>query len=374
MHDRSRFLLILCLGGACLLSAVPAAGQIIYGQEAAGNLDIIGTHWKMTLDQNEVTIDQWAIPAGVFVPLRENLEARVIVGYATTTVKQLGQEFNLQGLSDMRLQVTHAFARDRLLAGVGLNLPVGHKALNLDEEWVVMNYLSQSFLSFPVRNLGEGFGLNLMFGGATELGDNRVGATATYDMKGSYEAYLGEEKYNPGNALNLTAGLQRELGPRLFSGDVTLTVSADDKQGGVPVFSRGEQLAFHAGLSGGSTTRRYRADATYLARGRNTAFDPAGVLLQQLKVYGNEFIVAGSHDWTSQQGWTYGPAADLRLIAGNEIGLGKSTILGLDGHVSRALTSTVNLGLALKYFTGSTHAGEVDLSGFQAWLTASGTF
>jgi hypothetical protein len=34
----------------------------------------------------------------------------------------------------------------------------------------------------------------------------------------------------------------------------------------------------------------------------------------------------------------------------------------------------VHLRLALNLFTGSTNDGDIDLSGFQAWLAANGTF
>ncbi len=368
--------ILICCGvvGALLIGALPAAGQILYGQEAAGGLDIVATHWKLTVDSDEVTVDQWAIPASAFVPLGENLEGRVYVAQALNTVSQLGQEFEMNGLTDMRIQVNRSFAGDKLLFGVGVNLPVGHKELSIDQELVVMNYLTQSFLSFPVRQLGQGFGLNVMAGGATEIGAYRLGATATLDFSGAYEAYAGEDDYNPGNNAILTVGLQRDLGQRVLNGDVTFTVSSDDKQDDVAVFSRGDVLTLHTGMQGGSVTSRYLMDLYYNIRGRNTAYDPAGLLLQQLKVYGNEFVAAGGYEWTTTSGWSYGPAVDLRLIAANEVGLGSSTILGLNGQVSRSLTSAINVRLAMKYFKGSTQGGDIDLSGFQTWITASGTF
>lgn len=374
MCVRSRIVLVGSLCGAILFSAVPVTAQIIYGQKPAASVDAVATNWKMTLDDDEVTINQWAFPATAFVPLRDNLEARVYVAYAATTVKQEDIEFDLQGLSDLRLQLNHAFADDRMLVGAGLNLPTGHKSLSLDEEWVVMNFLSQSFLSFPVRSLGEGFGLNLMVGGATELGDYRAGATVVADVTGSYEAYLTEADYNPGNSLSLTLGLQRELEQGVINGDVTLTTSADDKQGSESVFSRGDQLGLHLGLATGAKTQKYYADTTYLIRGRNTLFDPDGVLLQQLKIYGNEFVLLGGFERSVDKLWRYGPSVDLHLIAGNEFGLGSSKVFGLGGHLVRAVTPVVNLRLDLKYFTGSTNDGEIDLTGLQAWLSASGTF
>ena len=370
----NRIVWAFCLCAVCLLAALPTAAQLVYGQKPTAGLDLVATHWKLGLDDDEVTIDQWAFPVSAFVPLRENLEARVYLAYAMTTVSQQDAEFELNGLTDLRVQVNHAFANDRLLIGAGLNLPTGHKSLSLDEEWVVMNFLSQNFLSFPVRNLGEGFGLNLMAGGATEMGDYRVGATATANVSGAYNAYETEPDYNPGNSLSLTLGLQREIQVGVLNGDATFTTSAVDEQANKPIFGRGDQLALHGGLATGGKQQRYFADATYRIRGRNTLYDADSVLLQQLKIYGNEFVVAGGLERSTDSDWTYGPAVDLRLIAGNETGLGSSKVLGIGAHLARAVTTSVNLRLALKYFTGSTNDSEIDLAGYQAWLSASGTF
>ncbi len=89
MFVRNNNFLAVLLTACCLLISDPATAQIVYGQEASGGLDIIATNWKMTVDTDEVTINQWALPASVFVPLRDNLEARIYVARATTTVKEL---------------------------------------------------------------------------------------------------------------------------------------------------------------------------------------------------------------------------------------------------------------------------------------------
>lgn len=362
--------LLLALG----LAASPTRAQIVYGQTPQVGLDLVATHWELTLEDEEVTVDQFAIPVTTFLPLREDLEARLYVAQSTSSVSQLGQEFNLSGLTDMRVQISQSLSRDRLVLGIGVNLPTGHKGLSLVEEWVVMNYLTQSFLNFPVRRLGGGFGLNFLVGGAKEYGNYRLGLSASYDLASSYEAYVDEGDYNPGNSVNLTAGLQHEQDDRLVNADLTFITSAADKLADEPVFSRGQQVVAHLGVSGVSGEKRYHGNAYYHVRGRNTIYDPDGILLQQLKVYGNEFILGGGIDLRHRAKWRYGPRADIRLIAGNEFGFGKSTVLGIGGQAAWLITSRIEVRLALKYYTGSTHDGEIDLSGHQAWISAGGTF
>jgi hypothetical protein len=362
---------ILTLG----LGAGSAQAQIVYGQPAEAGLDLITSHWKLAIDDNEVTIDQLAIPVSAYLPLRENVEARVYIAQASTTVSQLGRDRELSGLTDMRVQINGSLARDHLLLGLGFNLPTGEKQLSMDEGWVVMNYLSQSFLTFPVRRLGGGFGLNLLAGAAREFGDYRLGTTATLDLAGPYKAYVDQGEYEPGDTFSLTVGLQHEQAVRRIDGDLTFTACSDDRLRDKAVFSRGQQLSAHLGLAGGRPDgARYRGNAYYHLRGRNTVFDTDGILLQQLKIYGNEFLVSGSLDLGGGTAWTYGPRVEWHLIAANEYGFGRTTVAGLGGQIARKLATSIDLRLAVKYFTGSTHAGAIDLSGYQAWLAAGGTF
>ncbi len=199
----ARFVCGLAL--VCALAA-PASAQIVYGQPLRGDLNLVGTHWKLSGSSDDVTVDQFAAAATALVPLRDNLEARVYVAAAKTRVSQLGEDYDLNGVTDMRVQVTHSFAADRLFVGLGVNLPIGQRNLSLDREWVVMNYLAQSFLSFPVRRLGAGFGLNATVGGAQAFGDTRVGVSASFDLAGAYDAYRDQGSYKPGNTFNLTLG------------------------------------------------------------------------------------------------------------------------------------------------------------------------
>lgn len=365
---------VLIVGVVFGLKAGPAQAQIVYGQPGEGGLDVIASHWKLATDGNDVTVDQFAVPAAAFVPLRENLEARLFVAQSFTSVSQLDRDYELNGLTDLRLQVNGSLARDRVLWGLGVNLPTGSKRLSMDEEWVVMNYLSQSFLSFPIRRLGGGVGVNLLAGAAKDYGDFQLGATATLDIAGPYEAYADQGDYRPGSTFSLSLGLQRGQDTRRLDGDLTFTASSDDQLNDKAVFSRGQQLAAHLGLKGGPAGgTRYRADTWYHLRGRNTVFDEDGILLQQLKIYGNEFLVSGGLEMGSGP-WTYGPRAEWHLIAANEYGFGNTAVAGFGGQVARKLTAMVSLQLAVKYFTGSTHDGAIDLSGYQAWLAAGGTF
>ena len=364
------FLLLVVAAGAL---APAADAQIIYGQPSSANTGLYFTHWKMKGLDTEATIDQWMLPINGFVPLGENLEGRFFVAAAKNTLTEPGAEHTLNGLTDMRLQVNHSFSRDRYLLSLGLNLPTGKTGLNLDSEWLVMNVLTQNFLSFPIRRLGEGFGVNLLAGAATEWGEKKVGVSATYDYAGAYEAYEGEGSYDPGNSLLLNAGIQGDTDASVgWRGDLTYQTYADDQLEGKKVYSQGDSFGIHAGTILQRDGMQAAVDARYLIRGRNAVFDSTESLASRLKVYGNEFALGGKVTWVKESGLHYGPLAELRFIAGNEYGFGKSRILGLGLVAGHPLSRRLELNGGLKLYTGSTDDGDIDLSGYQFYLSLSG--
>ncbi len=150
--------------------------------------------------------------------------------------------------------------------------------------------------------------------------------------------------------------------------------NSNDELESEPVFSRGEQVAFHLGGRGKLATTRVFGDAYYNVRGRNKVYDPQGILLEQLKIYGNELVVGAGAQWQLVSGWRLGPRADWHHVAGNEYGFGTSSVVGVGGQVGHQLTARIGLRGAAEYFTGSTDGGAIDLAGTQLTLVGSGTF
>ncbi|MFH1844208.1 MAG: hypothetical protein ABIF77_13465 [bacterium] len=368
---RTLFLATLLITAMTLL-APAASAQILYGQPASGNTGVIYTHWKLEGFGVEATLDQWLMPVSGFVPLREDTEARFYVARARNTLGEITGDYELNGMTDLRLQVSRSYSRDRYLLSAGLNLPTGKTGLGLDSDWLVMNLLTQNFLQFPSRRLGEGLGLNLMAGTATTWGDRRVGVSMTLNHVGGYEAYEGEGDYDPGDSLVLTAGIEGNRRDLVWRGDITFTTHTDDQLEGRKVYSQGVQLGLHAGASLERDGRQHTVDIRYLVRGRNSLFDDSESLASRLKVYGNELALAGSVSWIKPDGLYFGPQAEIRQITGNEFGFGGSTVLGFGFLAGNPLNKQLNLNGGLKFFTGSTDDGNIDLSGYQISLSVSG--
>ena len=371
-HVKNIYVKVL-LALVILLGASSSYGQIIYGQPVTGDLRMFYSHFKLENDSGSTTISQFLIPVGGFVPLAENLEARFYIANAANKLEYADMDFKLNGLSDMRLQVNHSFSEDRLLLSAGVNLPTGKKELTQAEEWLVMEFLSQNYLNFPLRRLGEGLGFNLLLGGATMAGDIRLGGAVEYQYNGSYQPYDTGD-YKPGNHFSVNAGADTKRGRMSYSAGVIYTIYSDDKFEDFKIFRQSSQLDLR--LSGVYEADRYDISAAtrYLIRDRNKVYDPeSGELLEQLKAYGNEFLIGGRFTYRPEEKWFVAPTADLRLVAANENNLGSSSVIGFGVDAGRNIVENLNLGLGFKYYTGNADGGAVDISGYQisAGLTAN---
>ncbi|HDS01735.1 MAG TPA: hypothetical protein ENO07_06915, partial [candidate division Zixibacteria bacterium] len=163
MMDSSRkYLTIIFLLTALLFIYQPLEGQIVFGQPPSGEMKFIYQSWTIADSaDNEISLNQWVLPLYGFVPVRDNVEI-----IFTSSTAGSNREFNdgsdasLTGLNDTRLAVYGSFFEDRVVLGAGINLPTGKKSLDNDEIGVV-NLLTESFLNFPIKNYGEGFGATL---------------------------------------------------------------------------------------------------------------------------------------------------------------------------------------------------------------------
>ena len=349
-----------------------AFGQIIYGQPTTGDLRTVYSHWKM--EDNGVTteINQFMIPVSGFVPLGENFEGRFYIVNAGNKLKYSDNDYSLNGLGDLRMQISRSFSDDRLLASVGVSLPTGKKELDFSEEWLVLQNLSYNYLDFPVRRLGEGLGLNLLLGAATMWETVRVGGSVEFQYNGEYKPYESGQDYKPGNQFSIGAGADTKIGTVTYNAGITYTVYSDDKLDDNKTFRQSEQVDLRFGGVYESDRYGFSSGLRYLFRGRNKRYNPDGSALEQLKAYGNEFTINGRFTYHPQKEWYLAPVVDLRLIAANEYELDNAKVFGFGSDFGRNIGESVNLSLGFKYYTGSADGGDIDLTGYQlsAGLTA----
>jgi hypothetical protein len=357
--------ILLVAGLILMLTAVSASAQIIYGQPSSGGARFIYSHWSVEEGGEKTEIDQMAYPINGFIPLKDNLEARLFMAGASNDLEQAGSSYTLSGISDVRVQFGQSLMDDRLLFSLGINAPTGKRALDIDEEWPVMEFLANNYLNFPLRRLGEGFGFNLLAGAAGSSGQTRYGASVMYQFNGTYEAYKDSGDYNPGDLFSIQVSVDRQSDQLLLFAGLGFTTYSTDKLEDEKIFRQSDQFNINAGMSLSGEIISLTTDAGYLIRGRNTRYDTTEAIFDQLKIYGNEFMFNGILNWTFTENWYLSPSLKFRIIGANEYDFDNSSIFGFGTGLGRRLAEDIDLNIGFKYFTGSADGGDIDISGYR---------
>lgn len=351
-----------------------ACAQIMYGQPSAADLQAVYTHWEADAGDSlgTTSADQFCFPLRGFIPAGDNAELLVyLAGSWNSLDRPATDEYTLTGLGDALLQYNRSFVDDQLLLSVGLNLPSGKRELSIDDEAPVLTALSRSYLSFPMRQFGEGLGLSVMVGGARMLGQFRAGASAMYQHNGSYAPYEGVEDYDPGDLISFNAGIDRDFENGRVGANAILSLYTKDKLDGSEVFKQSTAVDLRLTGEYGNDDGLLSGAIGYLIRGRNTTFVENAE--EEVKIYGNEFW--GRAAYMHRLGnWRLGPVMELRSIAENEQDLGSATIFGGGAAVARALGQTMGIEVSGRYYTGEADGGDIELTGYQLVMSLTANF
>jgi hypothetical protein len=356
-------IIIMAVFSLCLKSP---RGQIVFGSPTMGDIQVVYSRWNLQDKDGSRNIDQFSVPVTGFVPLKDNLEARFYLAGASSNLSFRQTDYSLTGMSDFRCQISQSLSDDRLLLSAGINLPTGKRELSLIEERAVIEALADNYLSFPIRSLGEGFGFNLLVGGAMAAGIWRLGAGIMYQYNGSFSPYEYVEEYDPGDFISCNVSGNVKTGKTTLTADIIYNNYTTDKLGGENALKQSPTLDFRLGAGYVKGSYILSSNVRYLFRGKNKRYNIInGDLLESLKMYGNEFYFNGAVAWYANSEWYVAPSLELKLIAGDDRGFDHSNVAGIAGTFGRKAGKNANLSLTLEYFTGSADGGKIDVSGLQ---------
>ena len=363
-------------------------GQIVDGKPATISIRSSYYHWHIDDGSGLMQISQLVIPVSGLVPLRENFELRFYMAGSRNGVETIKQDYDLNGTTDARVQLSRSFLNDRLLFSAGANLPTGKRKLNFGVDTVIINLLSENFLNFPIRRFGQGWGFNVLVGGATNIGMARTSYGFMYEHTGSYEPYRNQGDYDPGEIFSFTAGADWQAKNNIFYGDMSASIYTADKlttETGPPnsvsqeakVFRQSPQLTVRIG----DRYRRgaYRADIAlrYVLRGRNRTYDADNTISEQLQLFGNEFFGFVSFRRTFRSGWYLQPSFEVRLVSENELTgpdrLGNSHIIGFGAAWGSKIGEASSISISTKFLTGDGDDNAIDIQGIQISVGLSST-
>jgi len=367
-----------------VIISIPAYGQIRYGKPGFGDVDLTYSYWKVTQGEEEATLHQLIFPVTGFIPLQDNLELHLFVVNATHHIEEYYEDsesdYQLNGLGDLKLQVSKSFSEDQLLFSVGLNLPTGKKSLDTEGEQTIYA-LSNNFLDLPVRSLGEGFGFNVLLGGAQAKGNFQYGGGILFEYNGTYEPYESSGDYNPGDKISFNAGGDLIGEKTTFSADLIYSLFTYDKVDGNDKFKQSPQLEIRTGMVHRLGKTDLNAGIRYVLRGENDVYlldESSQEILESLKLFGNELVLHGGVVYRMSESLSLKPSFSLRTISANddnlEDQLGNSSVVGIGMALNKKIQSKYGLEFGGKYFSGTADGGDIDLTGLQFTASLTATF
>ena len=372
-----RRLLLFPITLIALVMLVPAVtnAQVVYGDPAQGSVRFVYQSWTVDDDISgeEFDLSQWYFPVYAFIPIYDNTEIHFSTATAGSSTDSAGSDISLAGMNDTRLSVLHSLYEDRILLGMGLNLPTGKTKLD-QEENIVGNLLTADFLSLPAKRYGEGFGLYMEAAYAERISNVSFGGGIGYQLNASYSPVEDIESYNPGNRFVIAVNgmLEHQYGTvysyiRYNSFGVATQDDVDVyKMGAITEFSVGSHILYQSFKMHGGVRVLLRSPDEHLVDGSLVEFDENN--------NGSEFRFFSDFGYELRNIGLASILLDYKLVSANgfdessEFFDGKATLFGIGAAFERDLSERFTAEAQIKSYSGSADDGNVDLSGLEIGL------
>ncbi|HEX4684358.1 MAG TPA: hypothetical protein VH277_16690 [Gemmatimonadaceae bacterium] len=228
---------ILASAALSLLALVPAAG--------AQSVDEIGAriapqyHSYDIQSPSNLKISEFSVPLFVLVPVSPVLSFDIGTSYARADVRQTaaGQvtRSSVSGLTDTQIRGNYTLGNDFVVLTAGVNLPTG-KSTVTEQQRLAAGLIGSDFLSFPISNMGTGFGGTAGAAVARPLGDWNFGFGASMRRAASYDPFnaagVATLHYQPGNEYRVRGGIDRAVGTGRLALGLTYSTFGNDNLAG----------------------------------------------------------------------------------------------------------------------------------------------
>jgi hypothetical protein len=370
----------------CCLPLSVSYAQIVSGDPSTVSQRFTYLAWSLDGDSTDVTVSQWIVPITVKAGLAEDWELAVFSAASGSDADWDIDDSDISGLTDSRMQISHALAQDQVLLSGGISLPTGVTELS-DGKKQLTRWLSADFFNFPVKYPGEGLNLFGEVGVALPAGDWVWGASGAVHYAGEYTPFEGGGDYQPGTRLVGMVGAERSW-PRqgMVSADVLLIHSFADKADGEDVFTDGFQADIRLAGRKEFENGNVELAARFILRGKNEVINESSLDLvrEESNTNGNDirFYLSGRRDLSPKaQGWA---SVEARFLAANEYDEGHplfedaARVFGGGVGADLSLSDHVIAGAGLRYWTGSSDGAytyeAIDLSGIEVLQRITVTF
>jgi hypothetical protein len=196
---------------------------------------------------SNLKVSEFAVPLFVLVPISPSFTIDVGTSYARSHVEQtaLGKTTtsSISGLTDTQVRGHYVIGNDFIVLTAGVNLPTGQSTIP-ESKLVAASLIGSDFLSFPISNMGTGFGGTGGIALARPLGEWNLGVGVSMRRSAQYDPFdVGGGPalhYQPGNEYRARVGLDRAVGTGRATIGVTYSAFGNDELAG-SVYNTGDR-------------------------------------------------------------------------------------------------------------------------------------
>jgi hypothetical protein len=227
---------------------------------------------------SNMTISEFAFPIFVQIPVTQRLTFDVGTSFAQARVEETGTTktvSTISGLTDTQIRGNLSLGTDFVILTAAVNLPTGRSTVGLDQQRAA-GLIGSDFLSFPISNMGTGFGGTGGVVVARPVGEWNMGFGLSVRHSAQYDPFdaTGGQAlhYQPGNEYRARVGVDHPVGTGRVTLGVTYSTFGNDELAG-SIYNTGNryfsQIDFNNSLGAG----RLSLSAWNLFRTRGTLAD-----------------------------------------------------------------------------------------------------
>jgi hypothetical protein len=241
---------LLSLGLIAAATSLPAQSIFDVGVRVAPQF-----HSYDIKSPSNTKISEFAVPMFVMLPITSSLNVDVGTSYARAQVDQTtnGQKTTstISGLTDTQIRANYTLGSDMVVLTAGVNIPTGQSTVTAPQ-LLAAGLIGSDFLSFPISNMGTGFGGTGGVAFARPVGEWNVGLGLSMRRASEYEPFdAGGDAalhYQPGNEYRVRGGIDRSFGSGRVNLGLTYSTFGNDNLAG-SIYNTGNRWVTQLGLS-----------------------------------------------------------------------------------------------------------------------------
>jgi hypothetical protein len=193
---------------------------------------------------SNITISEFAVPMFVSIPINSRFGFDVGTSYARARVEPTGGTASeISGLTDTQVRANLTLGSDFVILTGGVNIPTGKREV-IASQANAASLIGSDFLSFPISQMGTGFGGTGGIAVARPIGEWNLGFGLSMRQTTEYEPFAANGaqnfRYQPGNEYRGRVGLERPVGTGRFMVGLTYSTFGNDNLAG-SIYNTGDR-------------------------------------------------------------------------------------------------------------------------------------